>query len=66
MPEPLDLAPLFEPFWIKRLTLPDRFVLPGMQRQRCEDGQQPPKLGDDYRRFVPGGIKSEPHQAGSA
>jgi hypothetical protein len=28
----LDLAPLFTPFAINGLTLPNRFVMPGMQR----------------------------------
>ena len=35
---PLDPSPLFEPFAIKRITLPNRFVMPGMQRMWCDNG----------------------------
>jgi 2,4-dienoyl-CoA reductase-like NADH-dependent reductase (Old Yellow Enzyme family) len=54
-PPPLDLEPLFQPFRLGRLELPNRFVLPGMQRQWCEDGRPLPRLGDYYRRCVEGG-----------
>jgi 2,4-dienoyl-CoA reductase-like NADH-dependent reductase (Old Yellow Enzyme family) len=53
---PLDLEPLYTPFRLGPLTLPNRFVLPGMQRQWCEDGTPLPKLGDYYRRCVEGGV----------
>ncbi|HEY5413118.1 MAG TPA: 12-oxophytodienoate reductase [Caulobacteraceae bacterium] len=53
---PFDLSPLYEPFRLGPLTLPNRFVLPGMQRQWCEDGQPLPKLGEYYRRCVEGGV----------
>ncbi len=53
---PLDVSPLFTPFNIRGLTVPNRFVLPGMQRQWCEDGHPLPKLGDYYRRRVLGGV----------
>ena len=56
MPEPLDLSPLYEPFQLGPLTLPNRFVLPGMQRQWCEEGTPLPKLGDYYRHCVEGGV----------
>ena len=56
MPETLDLSPLYTPFQLGPLTLPNRFVLPGMQRQWCEDGTPLPKLGDYYRRCVEGGV----------
>ena len=52
----LDLSPLYTPFQLGRLTLPNRFVLPGMQRQWCEDGVPLPKLGEYYRRCVEGGV----------
>src|SRR5215469_15614163 len=52
----LDLSPLFQPFQLGPLTLPNRFVLPGMQRQWCENGVPLPKLGDYYRRCVEGGV----------
>ena len=52
----LDLSPLFTPFQLGPLTLANRFVLPGMQRQWCEDGAPLPKLGEYYRRCVEGGV----------
>ena len=56
MSEPLDLSALYTPFQLGRLTLPNRFVLPGMQRQWCEEGTPLPKLGEYYRRCVEGGV----------
>jgi 2,4-dienoyl-CoA reductase-like NADH-dependent reductase (Old Yellow Enzyme family) len=53
---PLDLSPLYTPFRLGRLELPNRFVLPGMQRQWCEEGRPLPKLGEYYRRCVEGGV----------
>ena len=53
---PLDLSPLYTPFQLGPLTLPNRFVLPGMQRQWCEDGTPLPRLGEYYRRCVEGGV----------
>ncbi len=52
----LDISPLFEPFRLGRLELANRFVLPGMQRQWCEEGRPLPKLGEYYRRCVEGGV----------
>lgn len=52
----VDLSPLYTPFRLGRLELPNRFVLPGMQRQWCEDGRPLPKLGEYYRRCVEGGV----------
>ena len=52
----LDLSPLYTPFQLGPLRLPNRFVLPGMQRQWCEDGAPLPKLGEYYRRCVEGGV----------
>ena len=51
-----DLSRLFTPFRIGQLELPNRFVLPGMQRQWCVDGVPEPKLGEYYRRCVEGGV----------
>jgi 2,4-dienoyl-CoA reductase-like NADH-dependent reductase (Old Yellow Enzyme family) len=56
MSETLDLSPLYTPFQLGPLTLPNRFVLPGMQRQWCEDGMPLAKLGEYYRRCVEGGV----------
>jgi 2,4-dienoyl-CoA reductase-like NADH-dependent reductase (Old Yellow Enzyme family) len=52
----LDLSGLFSPFRLRNLTLPNRFVMPGMQRMWCEDGMPLPRLGDYYRRRVEGGV----------
>lgn len=52
----LDFGPLFQPFTIKGLTLPNRFVMPGMQRMWCEDGRPLPRLAQYYRRRVEGGV----------
>jgi len=52
----LDLAPLFTPFAIKGVTLPNRFVMPGMQRQWCDNGVPQPRLAEYYRQRVEGGV----------
>ena len=52
---PIDVSPLFTPFAIKGLTLPNRFIMPGMQRKWCEDGKPTPKLVDYYRLRALGG-----------
>jgi 2,4-dienoyl-CoA reductase-like NADH-dependent reductase (Old Yellow Enzyme family) len=51
----VDTSPLFTPFTLKGLRLPNRFVMPGMQRQWCVDGKPIPKLIDYYKRRVLGG-----------
>ena len=51
----VDVSPLFTPFTVRTLTLPNRFVMPGMQRQWCVDGKPIPKLVDYYCRRVLGG-----------
>ena len=56
MPETLDPSPLFAPITIKGLTLPNRFVMPGMQRQWCDNGTPQPRLAQYYRRRVEGGV----------
>jgi 2,4-dienoyl-CoA reductase-like NADH-dependent reductase (Old Yellow Enzyme family) len=53
---PADTSPLFTPFAVKHLELPNRFVMPGMQRQWCVDGKPNAKLIDYYRRRVLGGV----------
>jgi len=52
----LDTSPLFAPFSIKGLKLPNRFVMPGMQRQWCDHGMPLPRLGEYYRRRAQGGV----------
>jgi 2,4-dienoyl-CoA reductase-like NADH-dependent reductase (Old Yellow Enzyme family) len=51
----LDLSPLFAPLTVNGLTLPNRFVMPGMQRQWCEEGVPQPRLAEYYRQRVEGG-----------
>ncbi len=51
-----DSDPLFTPFTFNGLTLPNRFVMPGMQRQWCDDGVPQPRLADYYRDRVEGGV----------
>ena len=52
----LDPSPLFSPLTIKGVTLPNRFVMPGMQRQWCDNGTPQPRLAQYYRRRVEGGV----------
>ena len=53
---PLDVSPLFSPFKLKTIELSNRFVMPGMQRQWCEDGRPLPRLAEYYRERVEGGV----------
>jgi 2,4-dienoyl-CoA reductase-like NADH-dependent reductase (Old Yellow Enzyme family) len=53
---PLDTKTLFSPFTLKSLTLPNRFVMPGMQRGWCSRGEPLPQMVDYYRRRVEGGV----------
>ena len=49
-----DIGPLLRPLRVGRLTLKNRFVMPGMQRAWCEDGAPTVKLRDYYRRRAEG------------
>ena len=51
-PHPLDVSPLFTPLTIKGMQLPNRFVMPGMQRSWCENGGPLLRLADYYRERV--------------
>lgn len=51
-----EFAALFEPIEVKGMTLPNRFVMPAMQRGWCEGGAVLPELADYYRKRVEGGI----------
>lgn len=51
-----QVASLFTPFAIKQVVLANRFVMPAMQRGRCEQGAPLPALADYYRRRVLGGV----------
>ncbi len=52
----IDTAPLFTPIRFGRTELPNRFVLPGMQRGWCQGGAPTTELVDYYRRRVAGGV----------
>jgi 2,4-dienoyl-CoA reductase-like NADH-dependent reductase (Old Yellow Enzyme family) len=46
---------LFTPFTLNGLTLPNRFIMPAMQRGQCVDGSPSASLASYYRRRVEGG-----------
>jgi 2,4-dienoyl-CoA reductase-like NADH-dependent reductase (Old Yellow Enzyme family) len=46
----MNLDPLFEPLEVGPLTLRNRFVMPGMQREWCIDGAPTARLVEYYRR----------------
>ena len=52
----IDTSGLFEPIELAGHTLPNRFVLPGMQRGWCVDGAPDERLAAYYRRRVDGGV----------
>jgi 2,4-dienoyl-CoA reductase-like NADH-dependent reductase (Old Yellow Enzyme family) len=52
----LDVGPLFTPLTINGLTVPNRFVMPGMQRALADDGTPRTALADIYRERVEGGV----------
>jgi len=52
----IDTEPLFTPIAVGRTLLPNRFVLPGMQRGWCRQGAPTDLLIDYYRRRVAGGV----------
>jgi 2,4-dienoyl-CoA reductase-like NADH-dependent reductase (Old Yellow Enzyme family) len=56
VPSPADPTPLLTPFSVRGLSLRNRFVLPGMQRQWCDNGRPLPRLADYYRRRAEGGV----------
>lgn len=54
-----DAAPfdaLFQPFALGRLTLPNRFVMPAMQRGWCVDGAMLPEAANYLRKRALGGV----------
>jgi 2,4-dienoyl-CoA reductase-like NADH-dependent reductase (Old Yellow Enzyme family) len=51
----VDTSPLFTSFTLNKVTLPNRFVLPGMQRGWCKDGAPTDLLDNYYCRRVEGG-----------
>lgn len=55
VPGETALGPLFTPYALGALRLPNRFVLPGMQRGLCHEGAPTHRMIDYYRRRVAGG-----------
>ena len=51
-----DNSPLFTPYRLGTLDLPNRFVMPAMQRGMCEDGKPSEALAQYYRRRAEGGV----------
>jgi 2,4-dienoyl-CoA reductase-like NADH-dependent reductase (Old Yellow Enzyme family) len=51
-----EVSPLFTPFQLGRLTLPNRFVMPAMQRGMCDNGSPKPELAAYYARRAEGGV----------
>jgi 2,4-dienoyl-CoA reductase-like NADH-dependent reductase (Old Yellow Enzyme family) len=49
-------SPLFTPFKLKDIELPNRFVMPAMQRGMCEGGSPTEALAQYYRRRAEGGV----------
>jgi len=52
----VDVSPLFAPFQLKGVTLPNRFVMPGMQRGWCREGAPTQKMVDYYCARTEGGV----------
>jgi 2,4-dienoyl-CoA reductase-like NADH-dependent reductase (Old Yellow Enzyme family) len=51
-----DLEPLFQPFQLKNISLPTRFVMPPMNRGWTVDGMPSDKYGEYYAARVRGGV----------
>ena len=51
-----DTSPLFSPYTLANITLKNRFIMPGMQRHWCRDGEPLPQMVEYFRRRVEGGI----------
>ena len=54
-PKDTDTAPLFRPFRVKSLTLPNRIVMAPMTRQKSPDGVPGADVAAYYRRRAEGG-----------
>lgn len=50
------LAPLFTPFTLGSMTVPNRFVMSPMTRRQAHGGVPLPEVADYYRRRVEGGV----------
>ncbi|KAB1649620.1 hypothetical protein F8O04_05080 [Pseudoclavibacter endophyticus] len=51
-----DLGALFTPRRLAGVTLPNRFIMPGMQRGWCENGAPDARLATYYRARAEGGV----------
>ena len=47
---------LFTPFTLNSITLANRWVMPAMQRGKCENGEPLPALAEYYRQRAEGGV----------
>jgi 2,4-dienoyl-CoA reductase-like NADH-dependent reductase (Old Yellow Enzyme family) len=54
--EAVVTSPLFTPFTLNRLALPNRWVMPAMQRGMCVGGSPKPELAAYYRRRAEGRV----------
>lgn len=54
--DPVDVSPLFTPFTVRGMTLPNRFVMPGMQRGWCQGGMPDQRMVDYFRARAAGGV----------
>ena len=52
----MTISPLFAPFTLNRLALPNRWVMPAMQRGMCVGGSPTAELAAYYRRRAEGGV----------
>lgn len=52
----MDPGPLFTPWRMGPLTLPNRFIVPAMQRHWCVDGCPQPQAAEYFRRRIEGGF----------
>ena len=52
----IDTSPLFTPFRLNKCLLPNRFVMPSMQRGWCENGAPLARLAAYYCRRIRGGV----------
>ncbi|WP_162854724.1 12-oxophytodienoate reductase [Sphingobium estronivorans] len=52
----MNLNRLFTPWRMGSLTLPNRFIVPAMQRHWCDDGCPTPQMADYFRRRIEGGF----------
>ncbi len=51
-----EFAPLFSPFRLRSLTLPNRLVMPPMGLHKAESGVPGPDVAEYYRRRAEGGV----------